>query len=74
LLRPELDDAWDFRVFVEVDFDVALERAIARDAGLPGSESELIRRYGRRYFPGQRLYLARVDPRSRADTIIDNNA
>jgi hypothetical protein len=27
-------------------------------------------RYERRYHPGQRLYLERVDPRSRADIVV----
>jgi uridine kinase len=27
LLRPELDRLWDYRIFVQVDFEVALQRA-----------------------------------------------
>ena len=27
-------------------------------------------RYERRYFPGQRVYLAEVDPRGRADIVV----
>jgi len=26
LLRPELRDLWDFRIFVEIDFDLVLAR------------------------------------------------
>jgi uridine kinase len=34
LLRPELNDLWDFRVFVEVDAEEALRRAVVRDEEL----------------------------------------
>lgn len=36
LLRPELNDAWDFRVFLAADFDVTLRRAVQRDQALFG--------------------------------------
>jgi uridine kinase len=55
LMRPELNDLWDFRVFVQVSFDEALRRAVLRDAHLLGSPSDVLRRYRRRYVPGQRL-------------------
>src|SRR6266568_8987151 len=36
LLRPELELLWDYRIFVNVDFEVALQRAIRRDMPLLG--------------------------------------
>ena len=73
LLRPELNPTWDFRIFVQVDFDVALQRAVTRDQQRLGSPEEVVARYRRRYFPAQRMYLDTVQPRQRADVIIDNN-
>jgi uridine kinase len=67
LLRPELDDLWDFRIFVEVELEEAIRRGVARD----GAETEEL--YRRRYAPGQRLYLEAVRPAERADVIFDNN-
>jgi uridine kinase len=72
LLRPELDDLWDFRVWVEVDADEALRRAVVRDEDLFGSPDEALRRYRERYVPGQRLYLDEVDPRAVADVVFEN--
>jgi uridine kinase len=72
LLRPELNDLWDFRVLVEVDADEALRRALARDEDLFGSPDEAHRRYRNRYMPGQRLYLDEVDPASAADAVLEN--
>jgi uridine kinase len=73
LFRPELDDLWDYRIFVNVDFDVALQRAILRDRQLFGSPEAVQVRYLQRYFPGQRLYLQKVRPQERAHVIVKNN-
>lgn len=73
LLRPELYDLWDVRIFVEADFAVTLQRALKRDQQLFGDADAVRSRYAQRYIPGQRLYLERVRPRERADVIVENN-
>ncbi|MBV9281921.1 MAG: uridine kinase [Chloroflexi bacterium] len=73
LLRPELDDLWDYRIFLDVDFEVALQRAERRDAGLFGSPAAVRDRYLRRYFPAQRRYLETVRPTERANAVIQND-
>jgi uridine kinase len=72
LLRPELADAWDVRIFVEVPFDEALRRACQRDTVLFGTPSAVQERYLRRYFPAQRTYLETVRPREGADAAVVN--
>ena len=72
LLRPELYDLWDYRVFVDAPFAVTLARAAKRDLALFGSAEAVIARYQRRYIPGQRLYLREARPRDRADVVIEN--
>jgi uridine kinase len=72
LLRPELNDLWDLRVFVHVPPDEVLRRAMGRDRALFGSADALRRRYERRYIPGQRLYLAAVRPLKLADAVFEN--
>jgi uridine kinase len=67
LQRPELDDLWDVRIWLEISFERALERALVRDAE---RVPDLRRSYEERYFPGQRLYLDEVDPRSRAEIVV----
>jgi uridine kinase len=71
-LRPELLALWDYRIWVQVPFDVALARARHRDVGLFGSAVAVEERYRSRYIPGQRLYLETVHPREQADAIVDN--
>jgi uridine kinase len=75
LQRPELDDCWDFRVWVDAPFDVTVARAVARDAARGGGEYDVAARrarYERRYVPGQQIYLARCQPHERADVVVDN--
>jgi len=73
LLRPELNGHWDFRVFLDVSFEAALERAQTRDLELFGSEAAVRERYRSRYIPGEQHYLNVVDPAHRADVVIGNN-
>jgi uridine kinase len=73
LLRPELGDLWDYRVFVDVAFEVALQRALVRDQALFGSLTNVEARYRQRYLPAQRLYLETVHPKQRADAVVEND-
>jgi uridine kinase len=72
LLRPELDGQWDYGVFVQVSFETALQRAVARDTPVIGSAEEVERLYLTRYFPAQRHYLELAHPQQKADAIVDN--
>jgi uridine kinase len=72
LLRPEINELWDYRIFVEVPFAVTVERAILRDSGLFGSAETTRARYQERYIPGQQIYLKCVDPLRRAQAIVQN--
>ena len=72
LLRPELVAHWDYRIFVEVPFAVALERAKRRDLALFGSVETVQARYHERYIPGQRLYFASAHPQQHADAFVSN--
>jgi uridine kinase len=69
--RPEIDDCWDLRVWLEVDADRSVQRGTHRDGGRVGAEATALHRD--RYLPAERLYVAEVDPLGRADVVIDNN-
>jgi uridine kinase len=75
LLRPELIDCWDYKIFVDVGFDLSVERAVARDSSSSkrGFDANSLRmRYVQRYVPGQYIYLQSVGPKKKADVIFDN--
>lgn len=71
-LRPELNDCWDFRVFLDVDHEETLRRAVERDSTRMGTAAETRARYEARYIPGERMYLDTVHPHELADIVIDN--
>ena len=64
LFRPELDDLWDVRVFVDVDPEEQTARVVARD----GADS--LPRYDARYRPAYAAYRAAVRPDERADVVL----
>ncbi len=71
LLRPELAGIWSLTIFLATDRQVALDRAIARDAARMGGVDAARARYASRYFPGETLYLDEVDPQGRAGLVVD---
>jgi uridine kinase len=75
LLRPELIKHWDFKIFVDVDFETSVQRALDRDTNPKVSKSDsdaLRKRYYQRYIPGQRHYFMKANPKDNADIILDN--
>ena len=71
-LRPEYDGYWDFRIWLDVEREVAVARGIRRDLETEGiDEATRVRRD--RYGPAEELYIAEVRPLSRSNLIIDNN-
>ena len=73
LLRPELIDRWDLRIFVSTAFEETLERARTRDQVLYGSATEVERRFRSRYMPAQQLYFDTAHPTDHADIIVNND-
>lgn len=72
LQRAELVDLWSLTIFLAVDREVALGRALLRDAERMGGIDAARARYAGRYVPGESLYLEDVDPHARAGIVIDN--
>lgn len=76
LLRPILADHWDLSIFLQVDFEVSLSRALARDLAQGGDQQDaesLKVRYHQRYIPGQHLYFKDANPQERVDILIEYN-
>ena len=73
LLRPELIDRWDLRIFVSAAFEETLDRARTRDQALFGSATEVERRHRNRYMPSQQLYFDTARPTDHADIVVHND-
>jgi uridine kinase len=73
LLRPELMDRWELRIFVSAPFEKTVDRAQARDQTPFRSAAEVERRYRSRYIPSQLLYFDKDRPADHADIIVHND-
>jgi uridine kinase len=73
LQRAELRDHWDEVIYLDVAFEVALARGVARDAAAFGGRDAATEAFTQRYHAAGHRYLAEVDPRRRATIVIDNN-
>jgi len=73
LLRPELIDRWDLRIFVSAAFEETVDRARTRDQARYGSATEVERRHRNRYTPAQQLYFDTARPTDHADIIVHND-
>ena len=69
--RPEYDEFWDYRVWLDIDPDLALRRGIERDTEMEG-RAEAERLHRDRYQAAELIYVDEVDPVSRADVVVDN--
>lgn len=70
-LRPAYDACWDLRIWLDVDVELSARRMLVRDQEREGAV-EAARLHRERYHPGELIYLAEVNPRERADVVVDN--
>jgi uridine kinase len=70
--RPALAGQWDLRIWLEVPFEVAQARGVARDAERLGGEQAATEAFEQRYHAAFRRYLAECDPASAADIVVEN--
>ena len=73
LLRPELIDRWDLRIFVSAAFEETLARARIRDLTPLGSAARVEQRFRNRYLPSQQHYFDTVRPTDLADIVVYND-
>nr|WP_223297308.1 cytidylate kinase family protein [Catenulispora acidiphila] len=76
LLRPELIDRWDLRIFVSLPLEQTIDRARSRGTALAGSAAviaDIERSWQYRYIPSQQLYFATAHPTDHADIIVYND-
>jgi uridine kinase len=72
LMRPELVDRWELRIFVSTALEGTVDRAVIRERQV-SSRAEVERRWRERYIPAQQLYFATAHPADHADVIVHND-
>lgn len=73
LQRPELRDAWDVVVFVDVDAMTAVERGTSRDTVKLGGREAAEALYRDRYVPAFEIYDRLIRPLQGAHIVLNNN-
>jgi uridine kinase len=72
LFKRELQQCYDFRLWIDCSFKTALERALSRSQeGLPPADT--IAAYERIHFPAERVHFERDSPRDSADLVYVND-
>ncbi|MFG1838068.1 cytidylate kinase family protein [Micromonospora sp. NPDC049175] len=72
LLRPELIDRWELRIFVSAAPEKTVDRAVIRERGA-STRADVERRWRERYIPSQQLYADTVRPTRHADIVVHND-
>ncbi|WP_328652607.1 AAA family ATPase [Micromonospora sp. NBC_00330] len=72
LLRPELIDRWDLRIFVSAALEKTVGRAVIRERRV-STRVDIERRWRERYIPSQELYFATARPTQHADIVVQND-
>lgn len=67
LFTPERRGIFDYRIRLEIDDKLLLERALARDVGHLGDEAWVRTHYLQQCIPAQKFYLNDCNPRIAAD-------
>lgn len=71
IFRDEIEPSLDYKIFIEIPFELCKERALKRDVPLYGHE--IIKKYDIKYIPTQKYYLEKFPPEKHADIIIENS-
>jgi hypothetical protein len=69
-LPPEINRYWDFRIWLDIDPELAVQRGVRRDEVWAGEDVEALHRD--RYQAAEGVYVAEVDPASQVHIAIDN--
>lgn len=72
LYKKEYKDLFDYKLWIDIDFDTGIERALKRkrDRKYYKDEDELLNRYLARFYKGQALHMQIDNPKNNCDYIM----
>lgn len=73
LFQPTLVPYFNFKLYLQVDAETTIQRAITRDAYRLGDATAVRERYETKYVAGQKLYRDTYNPLQYADLVVNNN-
>ncbi|KEK24639.1 uridine kinase [Bacillus gaemokensis] len=73
LLKKELQHLFDYKIFVETDFEIARERGANREAKAFGNKEKAEEMFLQRYHAACHMYMEEHAPKEYADAVFINN-
>lgn len=73
LFKKDLRNLYDFKIFVNVDFELARKRGAKREEQAFGSYKKAEEMFLNRYHAASKLYLEQHSPQLHADVVINND-
>lgn len=73
LFKEDLCNLYDFKIFVNTDFELARKRGAKREERAFGSYERAEEMFIKRYHAASKLYLEQHSPQFNADVVIKNN-
>ncbi|MEY8346835.1 hypothetical protein AALF16_00710 [Bacillus cereus] len=73
LLKKELQHLFDYKIFVETDFEIARERGSNREAKVFGNKAKAEKMFLQRYHAACHMYMEEHAPKQCADVVFVNN-
>jgi uridine kinase len=73
LFKKQLCDLYDFKIFVDTDFELARQRGAKREEQAFGSYEKAEEMFIKRYHAASKIYIDKHTPRFKADVVINNN-
>jgi len=73
LFKKQLCDLYDFKIFVDTDFELARQRGAKREEQAFGSYEKSEAMFIKRYHAASKIYIDEHKPQFRADVVINNN-
>ena len=73
LLKKDIEPLFDYKIFVDTDFEIARKRGAKRETEAFGSYEEAEKMFLNRYHAACKMYIDEHNPKSCADVIFRNN-
>lgn len=73
LLKKDVEHLFDYKIFVDTDFEIARKRGAKRETETFGSYEEAEKMFLNRYHAACKMYIDEHNPKSCADVIFRNN-
>ncbi|OOQ92813.1 AAA family ATPase [Bacillus cereus] len=73
LLKKDIEHLFDYKIFVDTDFEIARKRGAKRETEAFGSYEEAEKMFLNRYHAACKMYIDEHNPKECADVVFQNN-